>query len=113
MRFHVQPRCTPIEVVARRLGLTLARFQELLPEYRRLGFPVPDPVSGNYDLEAIDRYIDAQNPSLFPQTYAPDRAITDRAVIKQRLAALVAEASDDDPHPRSKAGRAARKGLKL
>jgi hypothetical protein len=87
MRFHVQPRCVPAQVAARRLGLTLAQFEGALDAMRELGFPLPDPVTGNYDLEAIDRYVERRNPELFGAITASE-AVTDHGVIRNRLAAL-------------------------
>lgn len=87
MRFHVQPRCVPPQVAARRLGLTLAQFQDAVGTMRQSGFPLPDPVTGHYDLEAIDRYIERRNPELFGMVTSGE-AVTDHNVIRGRLAAL-------------------------
>lgn len=87
MRFHVQPRCVPAHVAARRLGITLTEFEESLDAMRQLGFPLPDPVTGNYDLEAIDLYINRRNPELFGAVTSGE-AVTDHNVIRGRLAAL-------------------------
>lgn len=64
IRFHVQPRCVPAAVAARRIGVTEARFREIAEDLLDNGFPLPDSVTGNYDLDAIDRYIAKRNPSL-------------------------------------------------
>lgn len=87
MRFHVQPRCVPPQVAARHLGLTLAQFEGSLDALRDLGFPLPDPVTGNYDLEAIDRYVEARNPRFF-RTVDLNEAVTDRGTVDRRLAAM-------------------------
>jgi hypothetical protein len=58
MRFRVQPRCVPKPIAARRLGITEARFEESEPQLRQNGFPLPDAVTGNYDLAAIDAWLD-------------------------------------------------------
>lgn len=58
IRFHVQPRCVPPAVAARRLGVTEAHFREIAGELRQRGFPVADSVTGNYDLVAIDAWLD-------------------------------------------------------
>ena len=84
MRFHVQPRCAPSHIAARKIGLTLVQFEAMLPELRKQRFPEPDPVTGNYDLEAIDRYIEARNPELFGAV-GPSAAVTDHNVIRGRL----------------------------
>jgi hypothetical protein len=60
VRSRVDPRLIPREKAARRLGLTLLAFESALPELLSRGFPPPLPVIGNFDLHAIDRWIDAQ-----------------------------------------------------
>lgn len=56
LRFPVTPGDVPPEKAARRLGLTLDRFSDLLPQLLRRGFPPSDPDTGNYDLDAIDAW---------------------------------------------------------
>jgi hypothetical protein len=58
MRFHVSPRCAPAAIVARRLGLTEARFAEKEPLLRQAGLPAPDAITGNYDLFAVEAWLD-------------------------------------------------------
>lgn len=58
MRFHVSPRCVPANVAARRIGLSENAFLQHEPQLRKYGFPLPDPVTGNYDLVAIDAWLD-------------------------------------------------------
>lgn len=58
LRFPINPRLVPPAKVARRLGLSPAAFAELLPRLIAAGFPRPDPVIGNWCLEAVDRWID-------------------------------------------------------
>jgi hypothetical protein len=65
MRFQVAPRDVPAEYAARRLGMTLAEFQAKLPNLIARGFPQADPDSGNYDLDAINRWCDARHVHLF------------------------------------------------
>ena len=60
IRSKVDPRLVPKEKAARRLGLTAAAFESAIPELLSKGFPPPLPVIGNFDLQAIDRWIDAQ-----------------------------------------------------
>jgi hypothetical protein len=60
VRSRVDPRLVPREKAARRLGLTLLAFEIALPELLSRGFPPPLPVIGNFDLQAIDHWIDAQ-----------------------------------------------------
>jgi len=87
MRFHIKPRCVPASAAARRLGLTERDFKDRLYDFEKAGFPRPDPVSGNYDIEAIDRYIEARNPTFFGK--ADDGgAITEQSVMLQRIAEM-------------------------
>lgn len=58
MRFRVQPRCVPAPIAAKRLGLTEAAFLAAEPRLRTSGFPSADAVTGNYDLVAIDAWLD-------------------------------------------------------
>ena len=57
-RFRIDPRDIPVDKVARRLHLTQARFDELLPALHDRGSPRPDPTTGMYDLHAIERWMD-------------------------------------------------------
>ena len=61
MRFSVEPRDVPPDKAARRLGLPLERFTELLPQLLRRGFPPSDPDTGNFDLDAIDAWRSARH----------------------------------------------------
>lgn len=58
IRFPVQPRMVGPEKVARRLGVTLAAFDEKRMDLEREGFPRRDAVLGTYCLEAVDKWID-------------------------------------------------------
>lgn len=60
VRFVVEPRMVPPDKVARRLGVTPTVFAEKLPALLASGFPKPDAILGNYCLEAVDRWIDAE-----------------------------------------------------
>lgn len=90
MRFKVGPGDVPPEVAARRLGLTLKAFTEKLDELHRRGFPLPDPTTGNYDLDAIDAWRKARNPQLFgqPSLTRQPAARDARAVVSDRLARI-------------------------
>lgn len=61
MRWKVDPRLVAHNKAARRLGLTSSEFHCALPELLARGFPPPLPVIGNFDLTAIDRWIDAES----------------------------------------------------
>jgi DNA-binding IclR family transcriptional regulator len=67
IRFQVEPRDVPPEKAARRMGLTLGRFTELLPQLLSRGFPASDPDTGNYDLDAIDAWRAARHAGLRSQ----------------------------------------------
>jgi len=56
IRYRVDPADVPAEKAARRLHLTLERFNEVLPNLLKRGFPAADPDTGMFDLEAIDRW---------------------------------------------------------
>ncbi|WP_032900972.1 hypothetical protein [Mesorhizobium ciceri] len=70
IRFHVDPRDVPPEKAARRLGLTLEQFTDLLPRLLSRGFPATDPDTGNYDLDAIDAWRAARHRRLLPSAPA-------------------------------------------
>jgi hypothetical protein len=61
IRYRVDPRGIPPIKAARRLGLTLAAFDAKLAELEARGFPRHDPTTGNYDLIAIDAWMDRQS----------------------------------------------------
>ena len=46
---------------ARRLGLTPAEFREKLPALYAKGMPVACDVTGNYDLDAINAWLDRRS----------------------------------------------------
>ena len=58
IRFAVQPRLVPADKAARRLHQTLDQFLAALPALRGVGFPAPCPVTGHFDLVAIDAWLD-------------------------------------------------------
>jgi hypothetical protein len=75
VRFRVDPRGIPPAKAARRLGLTLALFDAKLAELYARDFPRPDPTTGNYDLVAIDAWMDRQAALLAP---ASNGGLTER-----------------------------------
>src|SRR5215831_11497577 len=80
MRYRVDPGDVPPEKAARRLHLTLARFNELLPNLVKRGFPEPDPDTGMFDLDAIDlwrrsRHRSDQSLALPEQNTQPCRPV--------------------------------------
>jgi hypothetical protein len=68
VRFRVDPADVPPEKAARRLHLTIDRFNEVLPKLLERGFPAPDCTTGNFDLEAIDMWRRRRTPELFGLT---------------------------------------------
>ena len=58
IRFPVQPRLVPMAKAARRLHLTPAEFEAKAGDLHQYGFPTPCPVTGHYDLKAIDAWLD-------------------------------------------------------
>jgi hypothetical protein len=79
IRFRVEPGDIPAEKVARRLHLTPAQFESVRPRLFMRGFPRPDPDTGMYCLEAIDRWQYLRHPSLFPELAAGSEAPTPAA----------------------------------
>jgi hypothetical protein len=58
IRFPVDPRLVPPQKAARRLHLTEFDFLTKLSALQRIGFPAACPVTGHYDLQAIDAWLD-------------------------------------------------------
>lgn len=83
IRFAVQPRLAPPKIAARRLALDLDSFRKMLPELLKRGFPAPCPVTGHFDLVAIDAYLD-RRAGLAEGMTAMDRA----TIMRERIAAL-------------------------
>lgn len=86
LRFHVEPRDVPAHAAARRLGLTEAEFRRQLPLLEARGFPLADPTTGHFDLDAIDEWRKRRHPRLF--LTEQEQARDARAVVKGRLANL-------------------------
>jgi hypothetical protein len=61
LRHRVDPRDVPPAKIARRLHLTLAQFELIKDELFARGFPHADPTTGNFDLLAVDRWMDARS----------------------------------------------------
>jgi hypothetical protein len=87
MRFQVDPRDVPAEKAARRLGVGLAEFTNVLPKLVARGFPSPDPDTGNFDLVAIDRWCDARHERPFGSG-SEVKARDARDVARDRIAKL-------------------------
>ena len=82
----------PREAVARRLGVPEAKFEACYPNLLARGFPPPDPDTGNFDLHAVDRWMDARNPHLFGSSAAMMQARDASTVARERIARLKAGA---------------------
>jgi hypothetical protein len=80
IRYPVMPRDVPAAKAARRLHLTAGKFEEMKDELFRRGFPRPDPTTGNFDLVAIDRWMDERHGSP-----CADKARDARDVMAERL----------------------------
>jgi len=87
MRFRVEPGDVPVQVAARRLGLTVEQFQEKLPALLARGFPPPDVTTGMFCLEAIDQWRIRRFPQLFPVP-SIEGPKTDRETARARIANL-------------------------
>jgi hypothetical protein len=75
------------EAAAKRLGLTLAEFNEVLDRLLARGFPPADPDTHMYDLDAIDGWRRARHPRIFGLTSSSEvRAESD--LVGKRIAAM-------------------------
>jgi hypothetical protein len=78
----------PAGIVAQRLGMPLADFEACRTELGRRGFPDPDPTTGRYCMEAVDRWRLRRFPRLFPELTAAPIAVHADAVFEDRLRRL-------------------------
>ena len=83
IRFSVEPRLVPVAKAARRLHLSAFEFEAKRAELLAYGFPPPCPVTGHYDLMAIDAWLDRQSGL----ASAPSAAIVEQE-FERRLAAI-------------------------
>lgn len=58
IRFSVEPRLIPAAKAARRLHLAPCQFEDKRGALLAHGFPAPCPVTGHFDLVAIDSWLD-------------------------------------------------------
>lgn len=86
IRFRVEPRLVPPSKAARRLHLTTVEFERMRGALRALGFPAPCPVTGHYDLKAIDIWLDRQ--AGIADTTMPVPANDAAQLVSERLAAF-------------------------
>jgi hypothetical protein len=75
----------PPGAIAQRLGLPLDDFERYRSELERRGFPYPDPTTGRYCIEAVDRWRLRRFPRLFPELTASPVAVDAGAVFEQRM----------------------------
>jgi hypothetical protein len=89
-RFKLPPGGdVPPVTAARRLGLSLDAFGEKLPKLLAHGFPPADPITGNFDLDAIEKWRRLRHPHLFEAGIARPRAALDaKDVVAERVARL-------------------------
>jgi hypothetical protein len=83
IRLRVDPRDVPADKAARRLGLTLAAFEDVKDRLFARGFPRPDLDTGLFDLKAIDDWMDRRS-GLTSNLVARDAS----TVVKARLEAM-------------------------
>jgi hypothetical protein len=84
-RFRVEPRDVPAEMAARRLGIGQGDFETRLPDLLARGFPPPDPTTGNFDLKAIDDWMDRRSGlTLMKAAIARDAG----SVVAERIAEM-------------------------
>jgi len=91
VRFSVDPADIPAEKVARRMHLTIVQFDACKVRLFTRGFPRPDPDTGMYCLEAVDRWRLQRHPALFPELM-PRAAAATGADPEKNLGAMAREA---------------------
>jgi hypothetical protein len=74
--------------VAELLGLSLSNFEERLSLLRDRNFPEPDPTTGLYCVEAVDRWRLRRHPTQFPELTTVPAAAHAGAVFDERLRRL-------------------------
>ncbi|MGN8022204.1 hypothetical protein ACTJJ7_15980 [Phyllobacterium sp. 22229] len=86
IRFSIDPRLVPPVKAARRLHLTLAEFEDKRRALEQIGFPEAFPITGFYDLAAIDAWLDRR--SGLGNAGQKSVALDAKDVVAQRIAAL-------------------------
>lgn len=83
-RAHLISDLTAAEVAAA-LGWESARsFLEHLGDYMKRGFPAPDPMTGRFDPEAVERWRRSRSPHLFPDLTTAPTARNAQALAAER-----------------------------
>jgi hypothetical protein len=75
-------------IIALRLGLALPDFNLQLPELEKRGFPLADPTTGHYCIEAVDRWRLRRHAKLFPELMHSPTAIDAGSVFAERMERL-------------------------
>lgn len=89
LRFKLPPGDVPPSAAARHMGLTPEAFERALPQLRERGFPLPDPTTGNFDIDAIVAWRRSRHPQFFgPALTAATGARDAKDVVRDRVARL-------------------------
>ena len=89
-----RPRRIPIRgdvtssAVAELLGLSVADFEARRQALHKRKFPEPDPTTGLYCIEAVERWRLLRYPGLFPELSASPTAAHAGAVFDERMRRL-------------------------
>jgi hypothetical protein len=78
----------PAASVAELLGLSLADFEARRAAFKARDFPDPDPTTGNFCAEAVDKWRLRRHPRLFPELTGTSGAVHAALVFEERLRAL-------------------------
>jgi hypothetical protein len=74
--------------VADLLGLSAGEFEARLPALQARKFPHPDPTTGLYCIEAVERWRLLRHPQLFPELTATSTAAHAGTVFDERMRQL-------------------------
>jgi hypothetical protein len=89
-----RPRRMPLRgdvsatVVAQLLGLSTTEFESALVRLRDRRFPEPDPTTGLFCIEAVERWRLLRHPQLFPELTAAPTAAHAGTIFDERLRRL-------------------------
>jgi hypothetical protein len=75
----------PSATVAARLGLSVPDFEARRRALFERGFPEPDPTTGLFCIEAVDRWRLRRHPRLFPELTNAPAAAHAEAVFDERM----------------------------
>jgi hypothetical protein len=75
----------PAGLVALRLGMSVADFEACRPELEKRNFPQPDLTTGQWAIEAVDRWRLRRYPTLFPELTTVAGATDAGAVFNERM----------------------------